>query len=499
MFKLWLILLIGTIPLMSIASNLYNVHRCVLLPILHENKNEKVEKRVYKKIEEYLSDKSWCAYRKSNSVNSILKKYHNNMESHLANQEVLKSIADREQSGSLIKAKMAKSQKGTFVEVEIIGENGQDLLFKNRSYAEDLSFKKVSSAVEQITKLLDSYGKVLPYDGRIKWINNNEFSIDVNKKVIVNDEEELIIRRPIRKRINPLIPQAIEWEVERIGKARVVDQDDQQIFAKVEWFDIQDKIKVGDWVSIVKKSQLEKKRFKRAEIKSLYEYKKRASFKLMGVFGYGQTTNLFSTSRKQLGGITFGATTDFKWWMKNHHLGVGANIAYRAGLYSKKFGTLSENTVISQEQLFGYKMFINYRHFASQFFYGPHIIYSFGYVSYNYKMDYVAADGFTSCHFYGPAISVQGSFPISMNLRTFLRFEIVPFIGQFSESDVAYGNNPDSVNSSQMEFGVEKVMGVESAMYASGQWTSNKAKFDSPDQEIHFEDFAIKMGFTLFL
>ena len=487
--KCIIILFLGVWSVLLYAKD-FDLNRCTLLPILDEQKLLKGEQDLRRDLEAFLTNESWCIYPGKMILADIFKRYQGNLQEHLFNEEVLHQVAKVEHSGSLIRIRLAQTDGAVFVEVSVLAEDGKELYFQERSYKEQL--KENSNLItEEVKKMLQRYGETLPYDGLISFLDENHFSAFVAKGRPVKNGDVIIIKRLQERR-------GQEWITQKVGNAKVIAKSDQKVFAKIDWEDrLLDPV-IGDWLKFYTPEEIEKDE-QQVHPEEFHEYKKRGRVFFSSVFGYGATSNMTATTgRRLLGGLVTGVETGAQLWMKNLKWGTFLQYGNRPTFYKRRAGVLAEDAVLTNERHEDYKLLATYRHFPKYFFYEAQIQYYLGYARYNYDMDYVEADGFTSLSFWGPLVGVSGNFMLAKNLRLFGRFELIPFIGQYSEKVKLYGR-ADSVTSYQMELGGSRVMSRNIALNLGIQWTSNKAQFKAPVEDVHFEEYTFKMGVSIFL
>ena len=70
---------------------------------------------------------------------NLLSNYKNTLDVALENADVLKLVAHKTSSGSLIRVSLKHMSKGVEVFVRVIGENGKDILFNQKTQLVDLS------------------------------------------------------------------------------------------------------------------------------------------------------------------------------------------------------------------------------------------------------------------------------------------------------------------------------------------------------------------------
>ena len=218
----------------------------MLLPVT-DGVDNKIGFKVFEEIENYIKEGSWCTYKSNSELINILGQYSKNLENHLANKDVLKVVADKTKAGTMIRVNLQLQAGMTDVKIEIIGENGEDKYFKEQT---QLRSNDSSLIAQTVKNWLDVYEKTIPYDGRIKGILGDQFTIDIGKKSHIYNGNEIVIERPTTKRQHPLLKEIVDYQTEKIAQAKVFDVTDTQAQAKVISYEGQKKLKLEDWVKV---------------------------------------------------------------------------------------------------------------------------------------------------------------------------------------------------------------------------------------------------------
>ena len=223
------IILILALIISTRGSATESMRNCMLLPIV-DTADSKIGFRVFEEIENYIKDSSWCTYKSNSELINILGQYSKNLESHLANKDVLKVVADKTRAGTLIKVNLQTGAQATDLTLEIIGENGEDKYFKE---SVQLKNNDVTLIAQAIKNWLDVYEKTIPYDGRVKGILGDQFTIDIGKHSHLYNGSEIIIERQTAKRQHPLLKEIVDFQSEKIAEAKIFEVSDNQAQAKI--------------------------------------------------------------------------------------------------------------------------------------------------------------------------------------------------------------------------------------------------------------------------
>jgi len=109
-----------------------SLRKCLLLPITDSIGGD-VSFQVFQSVERYLKNGNWCYYKPNSEIINILANYKSNLHHHLNNPDVVKLIAARVTTGSIIRIRLDNQIKNTEINLSVIGENGKDLYFKEKA------------------------------------------------------------------------------------------------------------------------------------------------------------------------------------------------------------------------------------------------------------------------------------------------------------------------------------------------------------------------------
>ncbi len=469
------------------AHSKFSLRRCILLPITDEVQGA-VSFKVFQKLEYYLKNSNWCYYRTNSEILNILGAYQKNLKAHLANDEVLKVIADRTKSGSLIKIDLVPHVKGIEAQVYVIADNGKDLYFKEQTLLETNDIEIITRT---IMNWLEVYSKSIPYDGRVIGILGNQFTIDVGKEFGVFPESKVTIYRPKYKKKHPLLKEIVEWEKESIGDGKLFHVTNMQSHGKVDSFHSKKKVQIGDWVLVNKDKQKEE------SIGLPYKDLEKDSFGKLGTlglylnFGPGSATSTQSnTDVRKIGGLVVGIDLAGELWI-TREFWSSLELGQHFGTYSKDEGNIqatADNSVSNGH----FKWKFGYRYLPIGFFYGPRVDGYFGYGSYTYGLDTQSDDGFVEGTFNGLLMGVKGDMPIHQLFRIFLNVDFMPSPG-YTEKVRVYGN---ATNTSYylIRFGTEYVYAENMTIEGSYSTSSSTAEFETTGKEIKHKESLFRVG-----
>ena len=92
------------------ALSAIEMRRCMLLPI-RDSVDGAMAFKIYEEVEYYLKESSWCYYRSNSAILDLLSNYKKSMDAYLENKEVLKILAEKTETGTLIKVKVTNRIK----------------------------------------------------------------------------------------------------------------------------------------------------------------------------------------------------------------------------------------------------------------------------------------------------------------------------------------------------------------------------------------------------
>lgn len=443
--------------------------------------------KVFEEVERYLKDSEWCYYETNSGILDILSNYKRNLNAYLQNKDVLKVIAEKSNAGSLIRVDLVNQVKGVDVKIRVIGENGEDVYFKEDTR---LNTEDYTVIAQTIKNWLDVYEKNIPYDGLVIGVLGDQFTTDVGKGYGVVPDSSVRIIRPIRKKRHPLLKEIVDWETELIAKGKVFHSAASQSQGNVSTYESKKRVNVGDWMLIDKNQKAKVKDEIRYGELDDFQFGKHGNIGLYALLGTGSNT-VTGTSTKKIGGMLFGVDLTSEVWLTRQYF-AGLEIGRRFGSYSKKEGTLqSDSNSLSGSK---FKLKAGYKYLPLGFFYGPQVDGFFGYASYGYGFDTSRTDGITGVSFSGIMLGAKGSIPIHKLFRISLLLDFI-FNPGFSE-DVAIKGSADSTSNYNIEIGGSYQYNPNMTFDGGVGYTSSKAEFKRTVSSIAIKETALKVGAT---
>ncbi|MBY0413917.1 MAG: hypothetical protein K2Q18_07115 [Bdellovibrionales bacterium] len=461
-----------------------SMRHCMLLPITDVNDN-KIGFKVFEDIENYIKDSSWCTYKSNSELINILGQYSKNLEGHLNNKDVLKVIADKTKSGSLIRIALVTGEGAVDVKVEVIGENGEDRYFKEQTRLKSVDSTVISQTVKN---WLDMYEKTIPYNGRVKGVLGDQFTIDIGKKSQLFNGSEIVIERQTAKRQHPLLKEIIDYQSEKIADARVFDVNENQAQAKVINYEGNKKLKIDDWVRV--RSVESRKVIEQVAYgdKVDNEFGKLGSVGIFLNVGGGSITQTGSSERS-MDGMMIGGDLEAELWATRNYW-FGLDYGKRLGSYKKDVGSFSSESNSTDNSSIRVKA--GYKYLPMGFFYGPQIDLYFGYGSYTYGMATNQTDGFTEFTFSGMLLGARGSLPVYQGVRAYMLIDFL-LTSKYEEKIRVFGTDESSSNY-RLEIGGQYAYETNITLSGGLQILSNKASFKGATKEEQFKDTSVKVG-----
>jgi hypothetical protein len=461
-----------------------SMRNCMLLPVTDGGDN-KIGFKVFEDIENYIKDGSWCTYRSNSELINILGQYSKTLENHLTNKDVLKVIADKTKAGTMIRISLALAANTADVRVEVIGENGEDRYFKEQTLLKTTDTSVISQTVKN---WLDMYEKTIPYNGRVKGVLGDQFTIDIGKKSQIYSGSEISIERPTAKRQHPLLKEIIDWQTEKIADARVFDVSETQAQAKVISYEGNKKLKIDDWVKV--RSTETRKVVEQVNYgdKEDNQFGKLGSIGLFLNLGSGSLVQS-GTAEKSISGTLIGGDIEAELWVTRNWW-AGFDFAKKFGSYKKDVGTFSQDSNSTDNSAVRVKF--GYKYLPMGFFYGPQVDLYAGYASYAYGMSSNTTDGFTEFQFSGVLLGARGSLPIYEKTRAYLLIDFL-LTSDYKEKTRVFGAD-DSSSNYRLEAGGQYAYEQNITLSAGLQILQNKANFLGVTKEEQFKDVSAKVG-----
>lgn len=443
--------------------------------------------KVFEEVERYLKDSEWCYYETNSGILDILSNYKRNLDAYLQNKDVLKVIAVKSNAGSLIRVDLVNQVKGVDVRIKVLGENGEDVYFKEETRLNTEDYTVIAQTVKN---WLDIYEKNIPYDGIIIGVLGDQFTTDVGKSYGVRPESTVKVVKPIRKKRHPLLKEIVDWETELIAKGKIFHTAPSQSQGNVSTYESKKRVNIGDWLLIDKNQKAKAKQDMNFGELDDFEFGKHGKVGLYGVLGSG-SKSIPSTNSKKIGGMIFGVDLLSEIWLTRNYF-AGIEIGRRIGSFKTQSGTLQSDSNTLSSSVFKIKG--GYKFLPLGFFYGPQVDGYLGYARYGFGFDTSRTDGITGVSFSGIMLGAKGSMPIHKLFRIFLMLDFL-FNPGFSE-DVRVNGTADSTSTFNIEIGGNYQYNPNMTFDAGIGYISSKAEFKSTVTSIAIKKTALRIGAT---
>lgn len=486
MIRIKIIISILMFSVMFQANAGQSMRRCMLLPI-KDTVGGAIAYKVFEELERYLKDGDWCYYQSNSEILDILGNFKKNLDTYLQNPEVLKILSEKTKAGSLIRIKIDTKTRGTELQIKVIGENGEDIYFSERTV---LKTDDISVVVQTLKNWLELFEKTIPYDSRIVGVLGNQYTIDVGKSSGVRPGDSLVIERPVRKKRHPLLKEIVDWEKEKIGEGKIFHTAKAQAQGKILVYESNKRLKLEDWVNFKRKDGAQVVKQERFEDTSEYEFGKMGKLGLFFHLGSGSATSI-STAQKKIKGYILGIDLLGELWATRNYWG-SLKISRKLGSLKKDDGNLVNNS--NSETIGKYEIKMGYKYLPMGYFYGPQVDGFIGYGSYTYGLDTQIVDGFTEFGFKGLLLGAKGSMPLQKQYR--IHMELSFLLNPGFEEDVNIYGNADSASSYSLEVGGSYFYSPNISMDGAYGVTSNKAKFKTSGQSLQLKESTFKLGAT---
>lgn len=461
-----------------------SMRRCTLLPVT-DSVGGAIGFKVFEEVEEGLKKSNWCTYVSNSSLIQIFSRYRENLSQYLKQKEVLKTVAEKLQVGSIIRVALVNEINGVEIQLEVHGEDGEDIYFGEKTLVNTDDIETLSQTVKN---WLDTYSKTIPYDAKINGILGDQITLDVGKGYPIQVGQSFIVKRPVVKKKHPLLKKIVDWETEVLAEGKVFNISDNQALGMVKVYKSDKKLMAGDWV------RLETFKSDAFSEDKIDEKKEEEPGKLgivtVALFGSSSSVDTSTpTGSKRVSGNLFGFDFRGEGWITRQYF-AALEVARSIGKLSEVSGNPEKSSTNAQFGMF--KLTGGYKYLPIGFFYGPQIDIYAGYANYVFDLDYSATDGFGKGNISGILLGVAANIPVNREYRFIVQADFLPF-PSFTDSDDIYGS-ASSVSALDLEIGVKYQYTPRMTLDGSIETLAAKAKFDGEYKEISYHD-NIKLKF----
>ncbi len=461
--------------------------RCTLLPVV-DNVDGAIAYKVFEFTEKYLRSSTWCSYRSNTELLNVFSNYRDKLDEYLDKPEVLKTVSEKLNVGSIIRVKIQGVVDGIRLRMFVYGDNGEVMYYENSTLIQSENIEAINLTLRD---WLREYSTIIPYDGMIVGVLGDQITFDVGRSRNFKVGQSFTIRKFNNYKKHPLLNSVVEWDSELIGRGKVFNFSGNQAVGIVKVYKGNFKVDKGNWIIIDKNPKEEKLGLSKEEIKE-NQFGKLGIGTLFFEGGDHSVKAGGTTSQRKVNGILLGVSIRAEAWITRNYFGVFE--------YGQRFGNLKEASTGLSRNSYGIqpgvlKIIGGYRFLPMRFFYGPRLDVYSGWAKYTYSMDLAALDGFGAADFGGFIGGVKFDMPIMKDTRAYARAEVI-LDSAFNDSDEIY-EETSSTSSLQFEIGSRFKWNPIMFVDATLQVTSNKAKFKSgTTRDLQFQDSSFKVGLS---
>lgn len=463
-----------------------SMRRCTLLPIT-DSVGGAIGFKVFAEVETELKRSNWCTYVSNSGLISVFSRYRENLPQYLKSKEVLQTVADKLKVGSLIRVGLVNEVKGLEVQMEVYGENGEDLYFTEKVLLDSDDVELIASTIQN---WLDTYARMIPYDATVTGILGDQVTLDVGKGYPIQIGQKFIVKRLLNKKKHPLLKKVVDWETKLLAEGSVFNISDNQALGMIKVYKDDQKLAPGDWIRL--------EEYRGDEIKDIdpkkEEEEKLGTLGLFSVSLFGSSSSVDTstpTGSNRWSGQVFGIDLRGEAWITRQYF-AALEIMRALGSLKKSSGSPDKDNPNVNNGAF--KLTGGYKYLPIGFFYGPQIDLYGGYATKTFDLDVSTTDGLGQASVSGLLFGVGANIPLNREFRFFTNADFMPF-PTFNDEDNIFGS-AKSVSSLDLEIGMKYQYTVRMTFDASLEARSSKARFGGSYKEISYKDNVLKLGAT---
>ena len=479
----YFLLLVLLLPIHAFSQS--SMRRCTLLPIT-DSVGGAIGFKVFEEVEEALKKSNWCTYVSNSGMINVFARYRENLPQYLKQKEVLKTVAEKLQVGSIIRVSLVNEIKGVEAHIDIHGEDGEDLYFSEKSLLASDDIEIISQTVKN---WLDMYAKMIPYDAKINGILGDQITLDVGKGYPIQVGQSFVVKRPVSKKRHPLLKKIVDWETDVLAEGKVFNISDNQALGMVKVYKSDKKLAAGDWVRL---DPFKQEAFNDPNLEDKKE-EEPGKLGILSIALFGAPSSVDTSTpdgSKRVSGTMFGFDFRGEGWITRQYF-AAIEVARSIGKLSKDTGDVEKDEVNAQFGVF--KLTGGYKYLPIGFFYGPQIDIYGGYANYAFDLDFSGEDGFGKGNISGLLLGVAANIPINREFRFMVAADFIPF-PSFTDGDDIYGTS-SSASALDLEVGVKYQYTPRMTLDGSIGTFAGKAKFSGDFKEISYhENLKLKFG-----
>lgn len=464
-----------------------SMRRCTLLPVT-DSVGGAIGYKVYEEVEKELRQSKWCTFVSNSEMISVFSRYRDNLSTYLKNKEVIQTVAGKLNTGSIIRITLTSELRGVELELTVHGENGEDILFNEKTL---LKSNEIPDIVSRVRNWLQMYAKMIPYDATVNGILGDQLTMEVGKDLPLRVGQKFIIKRLVSKKKHPLLKKVVDWNTVILAEGVVFNLSGTQALGIVKSYKVEQKLQNGDWVRFL--DEVEEVKLPKEE--KAPEDNNPGTLGVFSVSLFGSSSNLSSSTAtngsNRWGGSQFGLDLRGEIWLTRQYF-AALEIMRGFGSYDKDSGSTSKNNLDVTSGTI--KLTGGYKYLPIGFFFGPQIDLYAGYLNQTYGVTADTSAGLSDGDniFSGFLLGVGANVPISREYKFYTRLEFLPFPSFSSDTDI-YGST-SSVSSLDLELGLRYQLTVKMSLDAGFEMRSNRAKFKGEVKDLTYRDNLLKLG-----
>ncbi|HXH31983.1 MAG TPA: hypothetical protein VNJ01_14330 [Bacteriovoracaceae bacterium] len=459
-----------------------SMRRCTLLPVT-DSVGGAIGYKVFEELELQLKKGNWCTYVSNSGMLNVFSKYRENLPQYLKTKPVIKAVADKLKVGSIIRVAIVNELSGVELQLDVYGEDGEDLYFSEIINLQSDDIDSINSAAKT---WLDTYSKTIPYDAKINGILGDQITLDVGKGYPIQVGQKFIVKRQVTKKKHPLFKKIVDWDTEVLAEGKVFNISDNQALGMVKSYRGGKHLASGDWV------RLEEMKITDTPLKPDQDANPEGTLGILSVAFFGSlasTDTSTPTGSKRINGRVYGLNLKGEGWI-TRELFATVEISRSTGSLKKSSGNIEQDSV---DATYGTtKLFGGYKYLPLGLFYGPQINFYGGYVRHSFDLNLSSNDGFGANAISGLMMGTMANIPLNRDYRLIAKAEFLPFPA-FKDEDGIYGNS-SNVTALELEIGLKYQYTRRMTLDGSIESQARKAKFAGGFREISYQDNLLKLG-----
>lgn len=460
------------------------MRRCTLLPVT-DSVGGAIGFKVFDQIERHLKRNNWCTFISNSSMIGVFSRYRDNLQQHLKQKEVLRTVGDKLKVGSIIRINLVSEITGMDVQLEIIGDNGEDIYFSESSF---LKSDDIELIVDMLKNWLEVYARTIPYDAKVNGTLGEQVTLDVGKGYPIQEGQKFIVKRYSTSRKHPLFKKVVDWDTEVLAEGVVLNISDNQALGIIKNYQSNKKVETGDWIRLgplPEKNEITKKEEETNQ--------NPGTLGLLSIALTGSSASVDTSTpggNKRIAGYLFGLDARGEAWITRNYF-AGIQLARAIGALKKDSGQVEKKSVATQSGSF--KLTAGYKYLPIGFFYGPQVDFYAGVGNYNFDLTYSQNDGYGEGAISGLLLGVSSNIPVSRLYRLYARAEFLPFPS--FKSDDGFYNSAQNVSALDLELGLRYYYTPHLTIDGAIQTFSGGAKFEGSYKEFSYHDnMKLKIG-----